>query len=190
MEVSRLTWVCTSSPVTMLPTARSAAETTLGWLCISSSTSRRHTPASITAWMRSFGPSDKYDRAQQVSASTSVSVWNNSLDKTGRQMLTWRQIFQNVSGWNELDTDRTFAKSGGGLFPLHRLDSAQTAFLNIDSFEDVVRSLRQNKLEISGNPQKRSSETHSNKGTKIPQLSTKSRHSGLSPAMLPNAQTA
>ena len=52
--------VCRSSPVTMLPTVRRAGVCTDGEWCISSSTSRRHTPASITAWIFSFGPSDRY----------------------------------------------------------------------------------------------------------------------------------
>mmetsp|Transcript_47674 Transcript_47674/g.132295 ORF Transcript_47674/g.132295 Transcript_47674/m.132295 type:complete len:320 (+) Transcript_47674:738-1697(+) len=54
--------VCRSSPVTMLPTVRRAGVCTDGEWCISSSTSRRHTPASITAWIFSFGPSDRYYR--------------------------------------------------------------------------------------------------------------------------------
>jgi len=33
-EQLRITWVCTSSPVTMLPTALRAADTTLCWLCL------------------------------------------------------------------------------------------------------------------------------------------------------------
>lgn len=33
-EQFRMTCVCTSSPVTMLPTALSAADTTLCWLCL------------------------------------------------------------------------------------------------------------------------------------------------------------
>lgn len=48
-----------------------------------SSTSLLQTPASITACIFSLGPSDKYDRAQHVSARTSLSVWNNSLANTG-----------------------------------------------------------------------------------------------------------
>lgn len=78
----RITWVWMSSPVTILPTARKAALTILCESClvaieknawvgnfaltksakvtyIRSSTRRRQTPASITAWILSFGPSDK-----------------------------------------------------------------------------------------------------------------------------------
>jgi len=45
-EQFKMTWVWTSSPVTMLPTALKAADTTLGWGFIKSSTSLRHTPES------------------------------------------------------------------------------------------------------------------------------------------------
>mmetsp|Transcript_21094 Transcript_21094/g.42844 ORF Transcript_21094/g.42844 Transcript_21094/m.42844 type:complete len:216 (+) Transcript_21094:893-1540(+) len=62
-----------SSPVTTLPTVRSAGVLTCGDWCMSSSTSRRHTPASITAWIFSFVPSDKYDNAQHASVRTSSS---------------------------------------------------------------------------------------------------------------------
>mmetsp|Transcript_17524 Transcript_17524/g.44513 ORF Transcript_17524/g.44513 Transcript_17524/m.44513 type:complete len:214 (+) Transcript_17524:601-1242(+) len=53
------TCVCMSSPVTMLPTVRSAGTMTGGALCMSSSTRRRHTLASITAWILSLVPSDR-----------------------------------------------------------------------------------------------------------------------------------
>mmetsp|Transcript_1881 Transcript_1881/g.6146 ORF Transcript_1881/g.6146 Transcript_1881/m.6146 type:complete len:213 (+) Transcript_1881:179-817(+) len=49
--------VCRSSPVTMLPTVRSAGVCTDGDGCMSSSTRRRQTPASMTAWIFSLGPS-------------------------------------------------------------------------------------------------------------------------------------
>lgn len=39
------------------------------------------------------------------------------------------------------DARRTFSNSGGGLFPRHRLDSAQTAFLVMVSLVDLVNSL-------------------------------------------------
>mmetsp|Transcript_11535 Transcript_11535/g.27667 ORF Transcript_11535/g.27667 Transcript_11535/m.27667 type:complete len:200 (-) Transcript_11535:939-1538(-) len=48
-----------SSPVTTLPTVRSAGVLTCGELCMSSSTRRRHTPASITAWIFSLVPSER-----------------------------------------------------------------------------------------------------------------------------------
>mmetsp|Transcript_17693 Transcript_17693/g.36259 ORF Transcript_17693/g.36259 Transcript_17693/m.36259 type:complete len:216 (+) Transcript_17693:237-884(+) len=63
-----------SSPVTTLPTVRSAGVLTCGETCISSSTRRRQTPASITAWIFSLVPSERYDRAQQASVSTSSSL--------------------------------------------------------------------------------------------------------------------
>lgn len=93
------TCVCLSSPVTMLPSVRSAGLTMdhLGWLrrggktllshyavafdsdCVNScwrtkplayrrsSTSRVHTPASTTSWMRSTLPSEMYESAQHAS---------------------------------------------------------------------------------------------------------------------------
>mmetsp|Transcript_9395 Transcript_9395/g.32692 ORF Transcript_9395/g.32692 Transcript_9395/m.32692 type:complete len:213 (+) Transcript_9395:258-896(+) len=51
--------VWTSSPVTMLPTVRSAGMSTAGVVCSSSSTSLRHTPASMTAWILSLVPSER-----------------------------------------------------------------------------------------------------------------------------------
>lgn len=101
-----MTCVWQSSPVTMLPTALSAADTTVTcgklqwqnkhlnvtifiirkigklWNYSSNSTSRRHIPVSITACIFSLGPSDKYDIAQQASLRTSGSLWNNKWDNT------------------------------------------------------------------------------------------------------------
>lgn len=54
-----ITWVWTSSPVTMLPTDLSAGVWTDVEACISSSTNRRGIPASITAWILSFDPSER-----------------------------------------------------------------------------------------------------------------------------------
>ena len=39
----------------------------------------------------------------------------------------------------------TFEKSGGGFFPLHKLDNAQTRFFVIDSLGDCFNSLRGDK---------------------------------------------
>lgn len=52
---------------------------------MSSSTRRLQTPESMTAWILSLGPSERYDKAQQASASRSGSLLNRSLDSTGRQ---------------------------------------------------------------------------------------------------------
>jgi len=49
-----------------------------------SSTSRRQTPDSMTAWILSLGPSERYDKAQQVSARTSLSWWNRRRASNGR----------------------------------------------------------------------------------------------------------
>mmetsp|Transcript_2162 Transcript_2162/g.6388 ORF Transcript_2162/g.6388 Transcript_2162/m.6388 type:complete len:229 (+) Transcript_2162:322-1008(+) len=74
-SAEKLMMICVwrSSPVTMLPTVRSAGVWTDGLGCISSSTSRRQTPASITAWIFSFGPSERYESAQHASVRTSSS---------------------------------------------------------------------------------------------------------------------
>ena len=58
-----------------------------------------------------------------MSARTSASLWNNSLDRTGK-------------------AGDTFVKSGGGFFPLHRLLKAHTAFLVMDNRVDFVRRVR------------------------------------------------
>ena len=68
-----MTCVCTSSPVTMLPTERRAGVWTEVEACMSSSTRRRGMPASMTAWILSLEPSDRYEMAQQASMSTSSS---------------------------------------------------------------------------------------------------------------------
>ena len=65
--------VCKSSPVTMLPTERRAGVCTEVEACVRSSTKRRGMPASITAWILSLAPSERYEIAQQASMSTSSS---------------------------------------------------------------------------------------------------------------------
>lgn len=80
------------------------------------------TLVSITAWIFSFGPSDKYDRAQQVSAKTSASEWLNNSAKTGK-------------------ADDTIEKSGGGTFPRHKLDTAHTELRVIDKREQLFNNL-------------------------------------------------
>mmetsp|Transcript_20263 Transcript_20263/g.56183 ORF Transcript_20263/g.56183 Transcript_20263/m.56183 type:complete len:214 (+) Transcript_20263:353-994(+) len=54
-----ITCVCMSSPVTIFPTVRRAGTITDGTLCMRSSTSRRQTLASITAWILSLVPSER-----------------------------------------------------------------------------------------------------------------------------------
>jgi len=78
------------------------------------STRRLQTPASITACILSFGPSLKYESAQQASASTSKSVWLRRFANTGKQ-------------------GATLAKSGAGFFPRQRFDNAHTALRVIES---------------------------------------------------------
>ena len=68
-----LTWVWTSSPVTILPTVRRAGVWTEYCGYIKSSTKRRQTPDSMTAWIFWLDPSDKYESAQQASVKTSGS---------------------------------------------------------------------------------------------------------------------
>lgn len=52
---------------------------------MSSSTSLRQTPESMTVWILSLGPSDKYESAQQASARTSGSLLKSNLDSTLKQ---------------------------------------------------------------------------------------------------------
>lgn len=62
---------------------------------INSSTNLRQTPESMTAWIFSLGPSDKYDKAQQESASTSASLLKRSRAKIGKQGDTLKKIDNN-----------------------------------------------------------------------------------------------
>jgi hypothetical protein len=88
-----------------------------------SSTNRLQTPASITAWILSFGPSDRYESAQHASAKTSESAWNSRRESTGRH-------------------GDTLENSGGGFFPRHRFDRAHTAFRVIERRVALLRSLK------------------------------------------------
>ncbi len=51
---------------------------------MSNSTSLRHTPESITVWILSLGPSDRYESAQQASARTSGSLLKSNMESTLR----------------------------------------------------------------------------------------------------------
>jgi len=88
-----------------------------------SSTNRLQTPASITAWILSFGPSDRYESAQHASAKTSESAWNSRRESTGRH-------------------GHTLENSGGGFFPRHRFERAHTAFRVIERRVALLRSLK------------------------------------------------
>jgi hypothetical protein len=88
-----------------------------------SSTNRLQTPASITAWILSFGPSDRYESAQHASAKTSASAWNSRRERTGKH-------------------GHTLGNSGGGFFPRHRFDKAHTAFRVIERRVALLRSLK------------------------------------------------
>ena len=109
--------------MTILPTARSAPCTTDGVACMSSSTRRRQTPASITAWILSLGPSDRYESAQHASASTSASLWNSSRASTDKH-------------------GDTMAKLGVGFLPRHRFDRAHTPLRIIESRVDLLSNLK------------------------------------------------
>mmetsp|Transcript_27166 Transcript_27166/g.61396 ORF Transcript_27166/g.61396 Transcript_27166/m.61396 type:complete len:234 (-) Transcript_27166:271-972(-) len=115
-----------------------------------SSTMRAQIPMSSTACIFSFGPSDRYDSAQQPSAKTSSSLEKMSWARIGRAGVT---MFQ----------------AGCGL-PRHKLDKVHVAFRNIDILEFGFSC--------------------SSSGLNTPWVSTISRHSGESPAILPRAQTA
>mmetsp|Transcript_11649 Transcript_11649/g.26397 ORF Transcript_11649/g.26397 Transcript_11649/m.26397 type:complete len:397 (+) Transcript_11649:621-1811(+) len=142
--------VCTSSPVTMFPTVRSAGMRTAALLCSRSSTRRRATPASITAWILSFVPSLRYESAQQASVSTSSSVLWMSFARAGSAGLAC-------------------SKLGCGL-PRQKLLSVHVAFRSMLIFACSLSWL--------------------SSGKSAPWPRTRSRHLGLSPAMLPRAQTA
>ena len=57
-----------------------------------SSTSRGQTPASMTAWILSLVPSERYDRAQQASVRTSSSFECISRARAGRAGFVWSLI--------------------------------------------------------------------------------------------------
>merc|ERR1712241_636176 len=92
----------------MFPTVRNAGVCTSGEGWPSNSTSRPHTFALMTAEMRSFRPSDKYDSAQHASVRTSTSMVEMSVDSVG-------------------SAGETHSKGGEGL-PLQRLDNVHVAF--------------------------------------------------------------
>mmetsp|Transcript_18048 Transcript_18048/g.46638 ORF Transcript_18048/g.46638 Transcript_18048/m.46638 type:complete len:268 (-) Transcript_18048:483-1286(-) len=142
--------VCMSSPVTMFPAVRRAGVCTLACACPMSSTMRGQMPVSRTAWIFSFGPSERYESAQQPSASTSSSV----------EKMSWASLGS---------AGETRSHRGCGL-PRQRLESVHVALRSIDIFE----------LGFSC----------SSSGSSAPWFSTRSRHSGESPAMLPSAHTA
>mmetsp|Transcript_15700 Transcript_15700/g.53234 ORF Transcript_15700/g.53234 Transcript_15700/m.53234 type:complete len:296 (+) Transcript_15700:655-1542(+) len=105
--------VCTSSPVTMLPTVRSAGVCTPATCMVRSSTRRRATPVLSTAWMRSLGPSEMYDSAQHASVTVSMSVRSTSCARSGSAACT-------------------ALRSGGGL-PRHRFDRVHVALRMVES---------------------------------------------------------
>mmetsp|Transcript_15658 Transcript_15658/g.27075 ORF Transcript_15658/g.27075 Transcript_15658/m.27075 type:complete len:257 (+) Transcript_15658:2072-2842(+) len=102
----------------MLPTVRSAGTSTAAEWCMSNSTRRRHTPASMTLSMRSLSPSDKYDSAQHASVNTSSSVWWMRRPRVGKAArVSW--------------------KDGAGL-PRQKLDSVHVALRSMLIFEFSV----------------------------------------------------
>lgn len=66
----------------MLPTLRSAGVWTAVEWCMRRSTRRRTTPDSMTAWILSDEPSDRYEMAQHASIKTSSSSEKMSLVRT------------------------------------------------------------------------------------------------------------
>mmetsp|Transcript_126875 Transcript_126875/g.364924 ORF Transcript_126875/g.364924 Transcript_126875/m.364924 type:complete len:332 (-) Transcript_126875:103-1098(-) len=104
-----ITCVCSSSPVTMFPEVLKAGVCTRCDSWHKSSTSLEQTPDWITAAMRSFVPSERYDSAQQASVNTSTSVQ-----------------FKRVA--NVESAGATHSSGGGGL-ALHKFDRVHVAFL-------------------------------------------------------------
>jgi len=64
---------------------------------VRSSVSRLQTPVSITPWILSFVPSERYDSAQQASVKTSSSFEWIRLARAGRAGLTWKKKLGNQS---------------------------------------------------------------------------------------------
>mmetsp|Transcript_19453 Transcript_19453/g.52937 ORF Transcript_19453/g.52937 Transcript_19453/m.52937 type:complete len:461 (-) Transcript_19453:128-1510(-) len=117
----RITCVCWSSPVTMLPTALSAGVCTSGDVWPSSSMSLWQTPAWMTAVMRSLGPSERYESAQQASVSTSTSE-------------EWMRCASVASAGD------THSKGGGGL-PRQKFERVQQALRIMETFSEVLRTV-------------------------------------------------
>merc|ERR1711998_345733 len=98
----------------MFPTERSAGVTTEKDTWERSSTRRLHTPASITFWMRSFCPSERYDNAHAASVRTSSSL----------EYTMWARVGS---------AGDTHSKSGWGL-PRQKLERVQVALRSIEIF--------------------------------------------------------
>mmetsp|Transcript_20388 Transcript_20388/g.65167 ORF Transcript_20388/g.65167 Transcript_20388/m.65167 type:complete len:375 (-) Transcript_20388:373-1497(-) len=176
---------CAAVPAAMFPTARNAGVCTEGIACERSATSGKMAPASTSGAMRSGG-SERYEIAQQASVSTSSSVWRwSSLTSTGT-------------------VGSTNAQRGGGL-PRQRLESSHVAFRCIvgaaESNGCVTRCAcppgggwytcgweERCDGPAEGPARGCSQDSHcgSRRGT-TPYDSTRSRHRGESPAMLPKA---
>ena len=73
---------------------------------------RAQMPVSSTAWILSFEPSERYESAQQASASTSSSEEETSCASTG-------------------SAGATMCHAGGGFLPRHRLESVQVPLRSI-----------------------------------------------------------
>ena len=148
----------------------------------SSSTSRGQTPASMTAWILSLVPSERYESAQQASVRTSSSfdcirrsragiagfVCALRFRSTLETKITRMRKKMHYTPMAQLMC--TTCSNGGGGLPLQKFDNVHVAFLNIESFACS--------LNCASN------------GIKAPWLRTRSRHLGESPATFPNAQTA
>ena len=79
-------------------------------------------------------------------ASTSNEEWPSQLWSQCLQLhKDWHQHHCTLTSDYNLHLKFTFEKSGGGFFPLHKLDSAQTRFFVIDSLEDCFKSLKKKK---------------------------------------------
>lgn len=79
------TWMLCKKVSGKTDTTRFIAYVSMSVPHMSNSTSLRHTPESITVWILSLGPSDKYESAQQASARTSGSLLKSNLESTLRQ---------------------------------------------------------------------------------------------------------
>mmetsp|Transcript_6919 Transcript_6919/g.16950 ORF Transcript_6919/g.16950 Transcript_6919/m.16950 type:complete len:399 (+) Transcript_6919:467-1663(+) len=159
IPASKTTWVCSSVPVTTLPSVLKAGATSDGerWpKCLTrdlmtSFCSRRMS-------MRSFSPSVMYENAQQASISVSSSVhWRRMEERSGTTFLATsirttgfpRQRFESVhtvflrrlrlAGWRMLSrtgssapASRTRSRSSGqspATFPRHHADCSRTSAL-------------------------------------------------------------
>lgn len=182
-----------------------------------SSTRRGQTPASITAWILSFVPSERYESAQHASVKTSSSFWWIRPARAGSAGFTCKDIKKQIP-ISVLTLPKYPLYYSGAVYYkkfrycqlllLEHLTSEIIWHPNRLQIQNLYIAQRKKKTCSKGGwglpLQKfesvqvafRSIESLApsfncaSKGSKAPWLSTRSRHLGESPATFPKAHTA